>query len=60
MSIGAVALVLGCPALPVGIGPVGPVELAAVDGLGTDCARLDGGGTVLAVAVFSESQLSQM
>eukprot|EP00971_Amphidinium_carterae_P140756 2789195-Amphidinium_carterae.1 len=53
MSIGAVALVLGCPALPVGIGPVGPAELVALDGLGADCGRRDCGGTVCDVAVFS-------
>eukprot|EP00971_Amphidinium_carterae_P221027 4388296-Amphidinium_carterae.1 len=53
MSIGAVALVLGCPALPVGIGPVGPVVLADLDGLGADCGLRDCGGTVRDVAVFS-------
>eukprot|EP00971_Amphidinium_carterae_P115272 2283223-Amphidinium_carterae.1 len=53
MSIGAVALALGCPALPVGIGPVGPVELVALDGLGADCGLRDCGGTMFGVAVFS-------
>eukprot|EP00971_Amphidinium_carterae_P265010 5257139-Amphidinium_carterae.1 len=46
MSIEAVALVLGCPALPLGIVPGGDVGLGAVDGLGTDCALLVWGGTV--------------